>query len=1104
MVSNIHRSNGMALVSEQPISTLSPTYEIVKSEKRPEQLVSAPAASAPTYEIVKCRKCPEPDSWTVRLHLDNSFVMTQDELKTSYDGMIFCMMHTSDGHKISVIPAPILDDSLRKWTILISFANLYQISKDSRFSPSSSVDVTPADTTAVDPEVLTVLTPVDFTPSVTLGDVNPTPSTPRVDKDEMVPLLVACEYVVERMTLTRMRCLFPLTFLLEESCEAFMTESISYIKSEIMVRARSRFMEFYSNRQVRVVSMPGVISAYVGCPDEGLFDMVGRPYSYSRSGSKKDMTPEQMMDEFDQRYRKLARYKLSCIMSEILSPNGEYEADTLVELIRKYNIKLTPKEIAAILTNPDNMTRFHELRHLLESYVSIPSCKLPMINAIFSPNFSVATTAGRTNMNIDSYLRTIEYSSYPMTFNRTSGESPTSSDEPATETFGDVSEESCFIFPFDDHMIFNRPMMSAAEQDLVLNEMIGGYLFDLDMSKSYITGSMAAATMSFCTQHETHDVQNFAQHYYPSVHTKRVTEPEYNEWGYLKKKDVPAPSVASVLPMPFIFNSNSVNTEVDTTPKEGAFGMPLETCNLLNFINAGITSNRCVIQGNKLYLYVKYSAEHDTGERIISMVHNNDVGGTVYLDTKERAKDRFGNIIPNIQPYYRSSLFERFTEEKKENVYEYSLSPGADVDIAVDVETNEELEKVAKSHYNVILNYWPNVKLEILFRPSGNDMYEIKSENIIDYINGFRSVQIYKSNPSKIITHHVPPVRAWRGSRSGIYASISAIRSIKTRNMNMYDFNYVAGVKRPLDTVVKYMNRGFTTHALDGSFIVHDRKRELKLESFNIFAYLRRCVTHAEENVGLRLPGTNSTIRELHIRNMYEVLKQKMKYPVCSIVHGFKKYWEDEEVTDLNKNLNEVVAKIESINMCHEIGSMKREQHELDKIQKDIMKKKVENDKVCTLHDTSPCNVTLIDRTIYHLSDNMITNMCGYIGTKGHHLSMDISSGIFFPENENREDIDKMTVLRVRLRLEGIRSIGINVDDLEEFLTKHGPVDEPEPEEPPVPLALPGLLEYGLQTPFPFPPAGIQRYPPSGYPLPPEDLDDNEECYDEDEEIKDE
>ena len=138
---------------------------------------------------------------------------------------------------------------------------------------------------------------------------------------------------------------------------------------------------------------------------------------------------------------------------------------------------------------------------------------------------------------------------------------------------------------------------------------------------------------------------------------------------------------------------------------------------------------------------------------------------------------------------------------------EGKIKPGADIDLMVDASVSkEEFDAIANKHYIVFKSKWPKCVMELIPRDKGYT-YKITS-NYVDIYKGFREVEIYRGTINTIVSHHVPPVRAWY--RDGKIMMEASCLLCQMDGGRYTDYHYFAGRKSsPADVISKYRSRGY-------------------------------------------------------------------------------------------------------------------------------------------------------------------------------------------------------------------------------------------------------------------------------------------------------
>lgn len=285
-----------------------------------------------------------------------------------------------------------------------------------------------------------------------------------------------------------------------------------------------------------------------------------------------------------------------------------------------------------------------------------------------------------------------------------------------------VTEESPFIFKANDPY-YQITEATDKQMEEALDFACGGWLKKLDLSRSYITGSMICAVVGYFSQRHCSSLQEWLEIFYPSIYTDLQDDHHGNETSLLS---------------------------------------------------------------HLLTRKVKVEAQYHRDSRQLILTLN--------------CSDE-GDFKRTVCRYTEVDLFNA------RGRFRFLLSPGVDVDIAVETQDRQDFEEIAHRHFSAIKDVWPVARLNRIDKSSGNFMYRVESERFDDYLSGFRSVEIYMNDRRGIVTHHLAPVRSWKGPLSGIYCSASAMEAFATQTIR--EFHYFAGKAHPWQTILKYMQRGF-------------------------------------------------------------------------------------------------------------------------------------------------------------------------------------------------------------------------------------------------------------------------------------------------------
>ncbi len=139
----------------------------------------------------------------------------------------------------------------------------------------------------------------------------------------------------------------------------------------------------------------------------------------------------------------------------------------------------------------------------------------------------------------------------------------------------------------------------------------------------------------------------------------------------------------------------------------------------------------------------------------------------------------------------------------------YTVCPGADVDIAVEAEGDEDVfDTVARAHFMAIQGRFPAAQLVRVEKEGGHHMWRVECPAD----QTFRVVEIYQAGWPQICTHHVAPVRlAYTALASGEYGFLLTATCVLAAAMRTTpDYYYFASRKTvPQEIILKYARRGY-------------------------------------------------------------------------------------------------------------------------------------------------------------------------------------------------------------------------------------------------------------------------------------------------------
>ena len=259
-----------------------------------------------------------------------------------------------------------------------------------------------------------------------------------------------------------------------------------------------------------------------------------------------------------------------------------------------------------------------------------------------------------------------------------------------------------YVLTFRELIGMGVPNAPLNENEAIhrLNTFVGGYLPDLDLSRTFITGSAIAASLIItevenvfnkCTLKKFLETKDAT----PVAEIKDEVLTEYIEWCASHRGTGFKKYLASHYP---------------TTRT-----VPYNRAEYLAFLLEGLGEEENLV----------YKTTIDTnGDRILTMT------------LKRKNGEEFSTTL--------------------------HVLDGADVDMAIPVESDEEFDEIVRSHYTVIKRHYPEVALEqVLHSDDRPHSWKFTCEKDIR----FRPVELYRANFDTIASHHF-------GMTSGAYTAV--------------------------------------------------------------------------------------------------------------------------------------------------------------------------------------------------------------------------------------------------------------------------------------------------------------------------------------------
>lgn len=157
-----------------------------------------------------------------------------------------------------------------------------------------------------------------------------------------------------------------------------------------------------------------------------------------------------------------------------------------------------------------------------------------------------------------------------------------------------------------------------------------------------------------------------------------------------------------------------------------------------------------------------------------------------------------------------ANLPNKFVDELLRGTeHTFTITPGADVDIAIDAE-GDAFDAIAEGHFRAIQQVFPATRLERIERGRA-PMYRVVSTEAPGKVAGFREVEMYPAGWADICTHHVGMVRLAFTAASGapqFHLAASCLRAGLDRGVHNY-YYFASRKVEPQEVVLKYAARGY-------------------------------------------------------------------------------------------------------------------------------------------------------------------------------------------------------------------------------------------------------------------------------------------------------
>ena len=327
-----------------------------------------------------------------------------------------------------------------------------------------------------------------------------------------------------------------------------------------------------------------------------------------------------------------------------------------------------------------------------------------------------------------------------------------------------------------------------------LDTYVGGYLAELDLRRTLITGSaMAAALIVTDVERECYERSTWGRYVNEVVAPATRPAEDSGDEAPLNEapEEDPAPAEAKVPAA----ETKSPAAETPVAHFEGwrdaRYGSGYES-----YLAAHYPPTKTIPRDRGAYA------------RLVALIRKHPDETSAEYKTDVLDDDSVALTLTARREAHDHSAVEELTAV-------LDVQGGADVDMSVVVETNEEFDAVVQGHYAVIRARYPAAVLKKALR---EDPADPRYNWTISCVGSptFRPVELYRASFNHVVTHHV-------GMVSGAYTSMfseapqfvmSARLALSMARLATPNYYYFASRKTsPQHVVMKYKMRGFGLEA---------------------------------------------------------------------------------------------------------------------------------------------------------------------------------------------------------------------------------------------------------------------------------------------------
>lgn len=381
-----------------------------------------------------------------------------------------------------------------------------------------------------------------------------------------------------------------------------------------------------------------------------------------------------------------------------------------------------------------------------------------------------------------------------------------------------VTLESLYMLTLKEVLALGVPKSPVSLEDAFwrLDTYVGGYLAELDLTHTIITGSAIAATLcatdieadfgfQYCQCSSNKDLSPSLQRLVYSALPEELTKKCALDAATEALDDAAADAVAEAPDDAAADAVAEAPGDATEAPGDAATEAPGDAaeapgdaggwtfCQLRykSYIDAHYPPTRTVFRDPR---------DREEYIRLTALIRKHQKNVTIEYETSTADG---GAVSLKLTARYHNNV-----DPPEERTVTLDVLSGADLDMSVVVNTDKEFDDVARGHYDVIRAHYPEAVLKKVTREGSDERY---NWSITAPTNpNFRPVEMYRASLNHVATHHVAMVRGgFTGEEPQFIMTASLVISMV--NLATPNYYYFASRKTtPQLVVMKYLMRGFS------------------------------------------------------------------------------------------------------------------------------------------------------------------------------------------------------------------------------------------------------------------------------------------------------